>query len=230
MILAANQPYFAPFPGFFYKAHLADIFVLLDDVQLPRGTTWITRNRFKNDQGALWMTVPIHKKGLGLQKINSVKIYHQGHWARKHLASLQNAYAHAPYFQHHLRFLVSLFSPKYEKLIDFNLAIIQHLISVLDIDTKVVLLSQLGLQARGNQLLIEICRATGASCYLAQSQAQKYLNPHLFEQAGIKLEYFKPPALIYPQLWGSFIPNLSTFDLIFNCGPQAHDILTRISP
>ena len=227
MIVSANQPYFAPFPGFFYKAHLADIFVLLDDVQFPRGTTWITRNRFKHDQGTLWMTVPVHKKGLGLQKINVVKIYHHGHWARKHLASLQNAYGHAPYFEQHLQFLETLFSQKYEKLIDFNLSIIQYLFSVMNIDTKVLLSSKLGIQARGNQLLVEICRAVGASRYLAQGPAQKYLDPNLFERAGIMIEYFKPPTLIYPQLWGNFIPNLSALDLVFNCGPRSHDILTR---
>ncbi|MBU0988102.1 MAG: WbqC family protein, partial [Proteobacteria bacterium] len=75
MILSANQPYFAPFPGFFFKIILSDIFVLLDQVQFPRKTTWISRNRFKNDQGTLWMTVPVHKKGLGLQNINAVRIY-----------------------------------------------------------------------------------------------------------------------------------------------------------
>ena len=74
MILTTNQPYFAPFPGFFYKAHLSDIFVLLDAVQFPRGTTWISRNRFKNDRGTLWMTIPVWKKGLGLQNIDAVGI------------------------------------------------------------------------------------------------------------------------------------------------------------
>jgi hypothetical protein len=67
MIVSANQPYFFPYPGFFYKAHHSDIFVILDTVQFPRGTTWITRNRFKNHQGSLWMTLPVRKKGLGLQ-------------------------------------------------------------------------------------------------------------------------------------------------------------------
>lgn len=225
MIIAASQPYFAPFPGFFYKAHLSDVLVLLDEVQFPRGTTWITRNRFKNDQGTLWMTIPVKKKGLGLQNINAVRIYHEGHWARKHTASLKNAYANAPYFADHINFLKTLFSEKFEKLIDLNLRVIRYLIKCLNIDTKVVLLSELGIQARGDQLLIDICRAQGASCYLAQSPAQKYLNPDLFRDAQIKLAYFKPPAIIYPQLWGSFIPNLSAFDLVFNCGPKSYEIL-----
>ncbi|NQT68502.1 MAG: WbqC family protein [Desulfobacteraceae bacterium] len=225
MIVAASQPYFAPFPGFFYKAHLADVLVLLDEVQFPRGTTWITRNRFKNDQGTLWMTIPVKKKGLGLQNINAVRIYHEGHWARKHLASLKNAYASAPYFADQKNFLKKLFSEKFEKLIDLNLEIIRFLIKCLNIDTKVVLLSELGIQARGDQLLIDICRVMGASCYLAQSPAQKYLKPDLFREAKIELAYFKPPVIIYPQLWGSFIPNLSAFDLVFNCGPKSYELL-----
>jgi len=230
MIVSANQPYFAPFPGFFYKILLSDVFVILDNVQFPRGTTWITRNRFKNDQGTLWMTIPVKKKGLGLQKINSVGIYHAGHWAQKHLLSLKNAYGNAPYFGDHLSFLTDLFSLKYEKLVDLNLKIINLLINALHIDTKVVLLSQLGIQARGNQLLVEICRAVGATHYLAQSPAQKYINPDLFRNAGIELDYFRLPELIYPQLWGNFVPNLSAFDLVFNCGPKARDILTRAHP
>ncbi|MDH3344715.1 MAG: WbqC family protein, partial [Desulfobacteraceae bacterium] len=121
MILSANQPYFFPFPGFFYKAYLSDIFVILDNVQFPRGTTWITRNRFKNDQGSLWMTVPVKKKGLGLQKIDAVRICHNGRWPKKHLESLKNAYSRAPYFKAHIGFLKALLSTKFEKLIDLNL-------------------------------------------------------------------------------------------------------------
>ncbi|MBL7180194.1 MAG: WbqC family protein [Pseudomonadota bacterium] len=230
MIISANQPYFAPFPGLFYKILCSDIFVVLDDIQFPRGFTWMTRNRFKNDQGTLWMTIPVQKKGLGLQNIDAVRIYHEGRWACKHLSSLKNAYANAPYFKEHLPLLDTLFASGFlsgfEKLIDLNLEIIRYLLKLLDIDTKMILLSELGIQARGNRLLIEICRALGASRYLAQSPARKYLDPDLFRDAGIELTYFRPPSLIYPQLWGSFIPNLSAFDLVFNCGPKARAILT----
>ena len=110
MIVSANQPYFFPYPGFFYKAYRSDVFVILDNVQFPRGTTWTTRNRFKNHQGSLWMTLPVKKKGLGLQKINTVRICHDGRWAKKHLESLKNAYAKAPYVKDHLNFLGTFFN------------------------------------------------------------------------------------------------------------------------
>jgi hypothetical protein len=49
----------------------------------------------------------------------------------------------------------------------------------------------------------------------------------LFAAAGISLEFFQPPSPVYPQLWGDFIPNLSAFDLLLNCGPKAKEILFR---
>jgi hypothetical protein len=61
---------------------------------------------------------------------------------------------------------------------------------------------------------------------LAQRAAGKYLDEDRFKKAGIRLTDFKPPSLFYPQLWGDFIPNLAALDLVFNCGPKAHDILT----
>ena len=225
MILSTHQPYFSPYPGFFYKASLSEIFVLLDQVQFPRGTTWLTRNRFKNDQGTLWMTVPVWKKGLGLQRIDEVKICHDGRWTRKHIASLRHAYSNAPYFAEHFDFAKEMFSNRFHRLIDLNLAIIHHLLRYLAIDTKLVLLSELGIQEKGTRLLIEICRRFGASTYLAQSSARRFLDVSLFQSAGIRLKYFKPPVLIYPQLWGDFVDKLSVFDLLFNCGPKAREIL-----
>jgi hypothetical protein len=63
-MISATQPYFSPYLGFFNKAYLSDHFIVLNDVQFPRGTTWISRNRWKNDQGALWMTVPVRNYSL----------------------------------------------------------------------------------------------------------------------------------------------------------------------
>ena len=226
MVISTNQPYFSPFAGFFYKAYLSDVFVILDTVQFPRGTTWLNRNRFKNDQGTLWLTVPVWKKGLGLQRTANVGICHEFRWVAKHLASLKTAYAKAPYFAEHLPFIEDTYLARFEKLFDLNLKLIRYLFQQLKVKTEIKLLSELGIQASGHQMLVEICRHLGASVYLAQKAAAGYLDAGLFQQEGIQVQFFSPPSCVYPQLWGDFIADLSTFDLLFNCGPKACDILT----
>jgi len=228
MILSTSRPYFAPYPGFFSRVNRSDVFIILDSVQFPRGTTWITRNRFKNDQGTLWMTVPVWKKGLGLQNIDDVRLCHDSQRQTKYLKSLKQAYVRSPYFSEHLSFLNHIFSDRVERLVDFNLAILRHLMLHMGIDTEVRMLSAMNIRARGEALLIEICRALRASTYLAPGAAGKYLNARIFENAGIDLVFHKSKSCVYPQLWGGFLPNLSVFDLIFNCGPKAHDILVGL--
>jgi hypothetical protein len=230
MVVSANQPYFCPFPGFFYKALLSHVLVILDAVQFPQSTTWVSRNRFKNDQGSLWLTIPVWKKGLGLQNIDQVRICYERGWPRKHLESLKSAYSNAPYLKDHLSFVEEMFSSKFAKLVDLNLTVIRYLMNFLQMDTRLVLLSDLGVKGRGTQLLVEVCKALGASTFLVQSQAQKYLDAKLFQEDGVELRSFRYLPPIYPQLWGDFLANLSTFDLIFNCGPKAHDILIHHQP
>jgi hypothetical protein len=227
MIVAANQPYFCPFPGFFFKAHQANVLVILDDVQFPQGTTWITRNRFKNDQGTLWMTIPVKKKGLGRQKIRDVRICHDGSWNRKHLESLKQAYAKGPFFNEHQGFFEDVFSGRFEQVVALDVAIITYVMAFLQIHTELVLLSALDVQAKGNQLLVDICTKLGATQFIAQKGAEKHLDDKAFQRAGIDLTVVRIPSPVYPQLWGDFIPNLSVFDLLFNCGPKARDILFR---
>jgi hypothetical protein len=225
MIVSTYQPFFSPFPAFFYKAHLSDLLIVLDDVQFPRGTTWVSRNRFKNDQGTLWVTIPVWKKGLGLQRINQVRICYERDWERKHLASLQSAYAKAPYWREHANVVEAMFSGRFERLVELNLMIIEYLKKQLGIDTPLIVQSDLGIHAKGNELLIQICQKVGATQYLAQDGAKKYLNPKLFEEAGIMPVFCRRPDPVYPQLWGNFIHDLSALDLLFNCGPKSHEIL-----
>ena len=226
MIITASRPYFAPYPGFFSKARVADILIILDDVQFPRGTTWITRNRFKNDQGTWWMTIPVWKKGRGLQNINEVRICHEGRWGHKHVRGLKHAYGNAPYFAEHQQFLDNLFAAGYDRLVDFNLSILRHLMLNLGVDLEIRRLSELNIKAAGDRLLIEICRCFNASIYLAPGSAARHLNADLFEKAGIELRPVTPRSPVYPQLWGNFIPDLTAFDLLFNCGPKAVEIIS----
>ena len=86
------------------------------------GGTWITRNRFKNDQGAFWMSIPVWKRE-GLQRIDEVGICHEGSWKKKHLKSLYCAYADAP-TSSSICPCSAVFSDAYDKIADMNRDII----------------------------------------------------------------------------------------------------------
>jgi len=170
------------------------------------------------------MAIPVWKKGLGLQRLGDVRICHDSYLLTKHLKSLKQAYANAPYLSEHLPFLDYIFSPRIERLIEFNLAILRHLMLHLGIETELWRLSELNISAKGERLLVEVCRYFAASAYLAPGAAAKHLDARLFEKESVELVFHKAKPCIYPQLWGDFIPDLSAFDLVFNCGPKSRDI------
>jgi hypothetical protein len=171
------------------------------------------------------LTVPVWKKGLGLQKINEVKICNEGRWHEKHFKSLKTAYKNAPFFEEHQVFLSEILSGKFEKLLSVNLRIIRYLMRYLDISTTIVLLSELGIKEKEPKLSVAVCKELQATHYMTQLKSTKYINKDIFAEAGIQTIFFNYRPPVYPQLWGPFVSNLSTFDLVFNCGPKARGIL-----
>ena len=194
-------------------------------MQFPRKTTWITRNRFKNDQGTLWMTIPVRKKGLGFQKIREVRICYAGNWQQKYLRSFYHAYANAPFLLEHVGLMERALSLQSDYLRDLNLEIINAILGYLKIDTQMVLMSELGVSGKGTSLIIDICKSLGATQFLVQSSALAYYDPAQFEAEGLELSSFNKPQYIYPQMWGDFIANLSVLDMMFTCGAKARDII-----
>ncbi|HPD61265.1 MAG TPA: WbqC family protein [Thermodesulfobacteriota bacterium] len=226
MIVACHQPNFLPWIGFFYKALLADLLVLLDDVQFARGFTWVNRNRLKCDQGELWLTVPVKKKGRGLQKIKDVEVNDEGgNWPRKFFQGISQNYAHAPYLAEHRAFLTELMQVRWKKLVDLNVATIYYLAGSLGVGNKIVLQSSLHTQSQGSELLVKIAQKTGADVYLTPLVSKKYVDEDLFAQQGISIRFFKFIPPVYPQLWGEFIYNLSALDLLLNCGGKSLEVI-----
>lgn len=216
-----------PWPGFFYKAIKADTLVFLDNVQFPLGTSWLNRNRLKNKSGAFWLTVPVWKRGRGMQSINGVEICNERDWQRKHYLSLIHAYKNAPYFYEHLDFFKEIFNKKWQRLLDLNLVILKHLLNALGIKKDIILSSSLNINAKGQELLIKICKRLSASYYVSLSTSKKYVGKRLFQRENIDVRFYPFKPMVYPQLWGDFIPNLSSIDLLLNCGNKALAIIER---
>ena len=227
MIITTHQPIFLPWPGFFYKVLCADTIVLLDQVQFPIGRGWMNRNRVKNEQGELWLTVPVWKKGRGKQSIRDVEICDETNWRRRHLRGFRHAYANATYRDDYLPKLESIYALNHQYLVDLNLDLIRLLWDGLGLNTRLVLQSELDVSGTGSELLASICNALNADTYVTLPIVEKYLDIEMFRSNNIRLDFarFSPP--IYPQLWGDFRYNLSCHDMLLNCGPKSRELIAQ---
>ncbi|MCI0411075.1 MAG: WbqC family protein, partial [Acidobacteria bacterium] len=227
--VAILQPSYLPWLGYFDQMRRVDVFVHYDDVQYDRDS-WRNRNRIRTQQGWQWLTVPVRLGGRFGSSICEVEVDNRSDWARKHLLSLEQAYARARYVKQYLPRLESILSRKWERLVELNLALTAELASTLGLRAETRRSS--GLQSRGSRTerLVAICRELGATHYLTGDAAKSYLDEPAFAQAGITVEYqsYRHPA--YPQLHGGFIPYLSVVDLIFNCGPESLPMLKGDNP
>ena len=228
MILAAHQPVFLPWPGLFHKAVHSDCLVLLDDVQFSRGRSWLNRNRLKNEDGELWLTVPVLKKGRGLQVIRRVEIQNDKGWRKKHLRSIQQNYVHAPYFADYFEAIETIYRSGHSLLSELNIDLINFFADALSLKTRLLRQSELGVIGKGTDLIVKICEHVGADRFLTFPMAEKHMDLDAMRNHGIEPVWanFHPP--VYPQLWGDFIYNLSALDLLLNCGPNTRTSLQCI--
>ncbi|MBD3222121.1 hypothetical protein GF314_12870 [bacterium] len=227
MILATHQPIFLPWPGFFAKGRHADVLVLLDRVQFPRGRTWLTRNRLKNETGELWLTVPVWRTGRGLQRIDQVELAEERGWRAGHLRGIRQNYAHAPYLADWWPALAAIYARRQGTLLAFNLELIRLLWTALGCRARLVLQSETGIEGRGTDLQARLGRHLGADRLALLPGVEKHLDEVALRHAGLEPLRLNYRPITYPQLWGSEVQNLSALDLLLNCGPRARAIIDR---
>jgi hypothetical protein len=226
-IVAIHQPNFLPWPGYFHKLLSCDVFIFLDDVQLPRGKSFVKRVSVKSSYGPLWLTVPVRGRG-SIQTIKNAVIADAGSWRKKHLKTLESCYLKAPFFKEHFPAIQQIYDLDYTSLSDFNISLITNLAGNLSSPAYLVRSSSLKIQYDGSlDHLVQLVKHVGGTRYLTGrgKGSMRHLNQAAFAREGIEVVFqtFVHPE--YPQLWGEFIPNLSMVDMIFNCGRQAQKIL-----
>ncbi len=224
MKISIHQPQFLPWLGYLDKIDRADLFVVLDSVQFKKNE-WQNRNRIRTAQGTQWLTVPVlHNFG---QRISDVRINQTTDWRAKHLKSLEMHYAQAAHRDHVMAGLRAIYQRSWDRLADLNLAVIRWLLGEFGIATPLRLSSDMPLPDEPTERLIEICRITGATSYLAGAGARDYMDFGKFEAAGIPVEVqdFRHP--LYRQCYEPFIHGMSAIDLLLTCGGQSFHSLRR---
>ena len=130
MKISIMQPTYFPWAGYFNLISQADVFIFLDDVQFEK-CSWQNRNRILLGGNPLWITVPSIRKDIS-QKINEIQIDDQKHWRRKHIKTIEQAYAKS-LFRSEVVELVHLIDDENINLLsELNIRIIQIIAGKLD--------------------------------------------------------------------------------------------------
>jgi hypothetical protein len=139
---------------------------------------------------------------------------------------LRNFYLRAPYFDDHVHVL-EFYDKPYDRLCELNFDMLQWFVRRLGITTPLHRASDFGIDAHSNEYLIELCRRTDCDAYLFGSSGRDYVDPALWQDAGIAtaFQHYEHPE--YPQINGPFVSHLATVDLLFNRGSESLSTLLR---
>jgi hypothetical protein len=215
--VAIHQPHYFPYPGFFHKVSLADVFVIMDDVQYDRG--FVNRNRILDVHGNVWLTVPIDKSQKFAEN-RVVKINNDIEWKETHWKKILISYANAQFFHQYRDRLHEIYNRNWDYLFELDLEALKVTFELLGIKVPIIRESELGVKSAGTQRLVDVCKALGADTYISGRGGREYMDEPLFEKNGLKLEYQRYTALPYPQRHSkSFVPDLSVIDMLANLGP-----------
>jgi len=223
MIVAAHQPQYLPWLGYFDKIDRADVFVLLDDVQFKKNE-WQNRNRIKTAQGWQWLTVPVLYKYP--QRIAEVAINNTVKWQHKHSQAILTNYRKAPFYEFLDTVFQEAFSSSWSFISELNTVLVMGLVKVLGIQTPLHLSSDLGnLPEDPDKRLIAVIKHFGGHAYLAGNGGREYMDLQKYRNHQIEVIFQDFEHPVYDQLFGEFVPNLSVIDLILNHGERSLSIL-----
>lgn len=220
MIAMISQPRYLPFGPYLRRMRSADVVVVLDTVQYSK-RDWENRNRVRNTDGPVWLTVPV--RGSHRVPISEIEVDVDQPWQQKHWRTLSLSYARAPHFEE----LADWLRPHYERepprlLRDLDRELTDAMLDRLgEPQPRRVLASELDADGTGTALLVSLCGAIGATGYLSGPEGRNYLDPDEFDAAGIELFVDDAGLGPYPQLHGEWIENLSAIDLMANVGSAA---------
>jgi hypothetical protein len=226
-VFAVHQPNYIPWLGYFHKIANSDVFVILDQVQYPRGRSFSSRNRIKTSNGAAYLTIPVSVPSGNEGRADYTEVtFADQKWRTKHLKSVELAYKRAPFFDE----VFELYQPvlgRHDSLVELNLALIRAVMDYLSVGTELVMLSDLAIDDKAKtDLIVDIGMEVGANVYLSGTGGGRdYNDEELLGRKGINLAYSTYETVEYSQLWGDFEPDLSVLDTLFNCGPSTSEFL-----
>lgn len=209
MKIAIHQPEYWPVPRLLAKWAQADLLVILDIVHFDRSSLQ-HRCKLASPDGQLrWLTIPFHHNGTrALHELLPVDM----EWIARHWRTIREWYRYADADRlDRARTLYDRFNlwPANTSIAEFSEQSMRDVARHANIDVPTRRASNLippdGHWGAKTDLILNICRAVGATTYLSGRSGAEYLLPaaSYFHQAGIGIE-----IQTYPE--AAEVPGLSS--------------------
>lgn len=214
--VAILQSSYIPWKGYFDVIGAVDEFIIYDDAQFTKND-WRNRNQIKTPTGLIWLSVPV---GININRRIRDVLISDINWQEKHWKSLVLNYSRSKHFPDVAAWLEPIYlGERHLSLSTLNRKLIESICKFLGISTVIRNSWDYDLCDGKSERLIYLCQQAGAQVYLSGPAAKSYLDEKLFDDAGIKVQWFNYldyPS--YPQMWGEFVHNVSILDLLLTCG------------
>lgn len=226
-IISAHQPVYLPWLGLFHKIAVADKFVIYDDVPYTR-YLWYNRNQILGPNGAIQLTVPIQRGRPEGMTHAEVLIDNAQNWRMKHWRSIEQSYRKSPYFKDFATDLQRAYAADWNRLIDVNMHFLKLILGWLDIDTPLLMASDLNLEGAKSARALNLSQRLNAQSLLFGANGRDYADIAAFLAAGVApiFQDYRHPEYLQKRDT-PFQPFMSVIDLLMNHGPASRDILLQ---
>lgn len=214
MIISAHQPAYNPWLGFLHKILLSDTFVVMDDVQFEKNS-FINRNKILQNDNEIMLTIPVKTKDYKDKTLQEIEVL-DDRWQIKHLKSIEQSYRKSKYFDIVFENLKTIYELKSKFLVDYTNSYLELIVNYLQIDTKIVLASDLKIRAKKLDYVIELTQKLGGNIFIFGSQGKDYADVDYIKEQNI-IPYFQSYTHpLYKQESKNFHPFMGVLDLLFN--------------
>jgi len=169
--------------------------------------TYRNRTIIESGNGLETLIIPVQGKGKK-KKIKDLKISYVEDWRSIHWNALVTAYSSSPYFDILKYDIKPIYQKKIAFLLDFNMKLLEIILNLLEIKTDIQ--------------LTETFEEIPDNCI----NMREAIHPKLQKAAPDPLFKAYPYTQVYEDKY-PFYPNLSVIDLLFNCGSEAFEILSK---
>lgn len=164
--------------------------------------TFRNRTYLLGVNGLECLTVPIlHVSG---QKVltKDIKIDYFQDWRRRHMGAIRSGYGKAPFFEYFEPYITDIFAKKNKFLVDLNIDFIQLIMKILNVEFTY----------------------TFTDDFCSNSDVSGWNQINAKQDWQLRTNFKLIP---YRQCFGdTFVPNLSTLDLLMNHGKESRNILS----